>query len=188
MVPLWFRTIAATAVLTGIGLAQPAQAIEILGFTFFEGQEADSVELIDPLPYTIEVTGGPQNITDAISAASSLVRRADLPAAGSSGLLTAARNDYAKIVDALYANGHYGGEVSITINGAEAAALPFNVEIDGPATIAITVDPGPAYLFSIAGIENRHPGTAIAETGFARGAVARSTAAPNPLSANVGQR
>ena len=168
------KTLISATFLLALALPQPVRAIEIFGMRFFEPQDADTIELIDPLPYTADLqsAGGLQ---DEISAASALITNANRPAAGSSGLLATARNDYARIVDALYAAGHYGGEVSITINGAEAAGLPLDVEIDAPVTIIVSVDPGPLYRFAIAGIENRHPGTDITETGFARGAAARST-------------
>ena len=158
--------------------ATPSPAIEIFGFRFFEPAQTESIELIDPLSYEVEIIATPEfeSVSTAISSASALMRNADRPASGSSGLLTAARNDYSRIVEALYALGRYGPDVSITINGAEAASLPFDVEISGPATVVITVNAGPLYLFSTAGIENRHPDTNLTGTGFARGEVASSTA------------
>lgn len=172
----WVRWIAASALLvTG---STPSAAIEIFGFKFFEPAETETIELIDPLEYTVEVVADPEfeSVAAAISGASVLVGNSDRPASGSSGLLTAARNDYSRIVDALYGLGRYGPDLSITINGAEAAALPFDVEITGPATVVITANAGPLYFFQTAGIENRHPGTELAATGFARGEVASSTA------------
>ena len=169
------RSLISAAVGLAFAVPQPLAAIEIFGMTFFEPQEEDTIELIDPLPYSAELQGA-GTLADDISAASALIGNDSRPVSGSSGLLARARNDYARIVDALYAAGHYGGEVSITINGAEAAALPFDVEVQGPATVVVAVNPGPLYTFGIAGIENRHPGTDITETGFARGAAARSTA------------
>jgi len=61
--------------------------------------------------------------------------------------VAAARADYRRLLTALYADGYYGGEISIRVNGREAAGI---APLDAPArvnTITIAVTPGPRFTF-----------------------------------------
>ena len=61
--------------------------------------------------------------------------------------IAAARADYRRLLTALYAQGYYGGTISITIDGAEAANL---APLAAPASIGeivITVDAGMRFTF-----------------------------------------
>ncbi|ART99505.1 autotransporter assembly complex protein TamA [Yoonia vestfoldensis] len=61
--------------------------------------------------------------------------------------IAAARADYRRLLTALYAEGYYGGTISITIDGAEAANL---APLAAPASIGeivITVDAGVPFTF-----------------------------------------
>lgn len=101
-------------------------------------------------------------------------------------IFAAARGDYARLVGTLYDHGHYGGTVSIRLDGREAAGI---APMDAPARIdrvEINVDPGPVFRFSRASIAPLTSGTVL-PPGFAVPEVARSgsivTAAQNGISA-----
>lgn len=89
--------------------------------------------------------------------ASSLIAEQDKAAAGSAGLLARARGDYNTILAAFYADGRYGGIISITIDGQEASDLPIDAELPDHTKIVIMVDSGPAYKFARASIHELAP-------------------------------
>ena len=76
-------------------------------------------------------------------------------------VLSLALQDYANLLDALYAQARYSAAVSIKIDGAEAALIdPFAT----PRTIkevVIAVQPGPAFQIGTADIGPLPPGTAL---------------------------
>jgi len=88
-------------------------------------------------------------------------------------LVTLARGEYRRLLAALYANGHYAGEVHVYLDGREAAAIaPFSV----PAAIndiRITVTPGPRFRFGALSVAPQAPGTELPR-GFRTGQTARS--------------
>ena len=78
-------------------------------------------------------------------------------------VLAAARAEYKRLLSVLYAEGHFGGTISITVDGIEAAALsPLNPpeRID---RIEVRVEPGPQYLFSQARVQPLARGTVLPE-------------------------
>ena len=62
-------------------------------------------------------------------------------------LLAAAQADYARMVGVLYAQGYYGGEVRIRVNGQEAAEIPPLQAPDEIERIDIIVTRGKAFRF-----------------------------------------
>ncbi|WP_242651066.1 autotransporter assembly complex protein TamA [Yoonia tamlensis] len=61
--------------------------------------------------------------------------------------IAAARADYRRLLTALYAQGYYGGQISITVDGVEAANI---APLAAPAQISqvvINVVPGPRFTF-----------------------------------------
>lgn len=88
-------------------------------------------------------------------------------------LLSAARADYERLLDTLYAQGFYSGVIHILIDGREAAEIsPLRL----PASmteILVTVDPGPRFRFGRAVVAPLAEGTTLPE-GFAPGRIARS--------------
>lgn len=155
-------------------LGSGAAAFELFGFRFFEPAERDTVERIDPLPYTIalQVDGGDEDLEDAVRAASHLIDGADAPAAGRAGLLSTANGDYARIVNALYELGHFGPVVSIRLAGLEAADAPLDVRLPGEVPVEIRVRPGPTYTFGRVDIRNPPPGFSAQELDFVQGGLA----------------
>lgn len=88
--------------------------------------------------------------------------------------VAAARADYRRLLTALYSQGYYGGTISITIDGREAAGLaPFD-EPNASQQIDITVDPGPLFRFGTASVTPLVANTPLPE-GLTRGEVASST-------------
>jgi translocation and assembly module TamA len=121
---------------------------------------------------SLRVSGDHDTLKDALRASSVLM---DLEGSGDSAprdILAAAQSDYARLVEALYAQGFYGATVGITLDGVEAARIdPFSP----PPRITkarITVDPGPAFRFGRAEIG---PLTTPQTPGFRSGALALAT-------------
>ncbi|PSH66763.1 hypothetical protein CU102_18335 [Phyllobacterium brassicacearum] len=175
------------ALLAFTALVSPAQAFDLFGIHLWgerKDAEADSV-IADPHKYTVEIAQGENKETKKlIEGASSLVADKDKPASGAAGLLAKARGDYRHILGALYADGRYGGTISIKVDGREAADIPPDATLPNPATVTISVDPGPQFLFATARVKNMAPPPVDPKDevdrpenqGFAPGDVARSTA------------
>lgn len=168
-------------------LVQPVQAFELFGIHLWgEKKQDDADEVIaEPQRYDVEVVANEQNGSESIVDNSSLlVADKSEPASGAAGLIAKARGDYKRILGAMYADGRYGGTISITIDGKEASNLLPDVKLQERAKVTITVDAGPQYLFANAGITNRAPEPVDPKDrieqpekqGYERGKVARSTA------------
>ncbi|WP_454271972.1 autotransporter assembly complex protein TamA [Roseovarius sp. MBR-51] len=86
--------------------------------------------------------------------------------------MAAAQADYGRLIGVLYAEGYYGGVISIRVNGQEAASIP---PLRAPTEIAqidISVDRRTAFTFSTARVTPLPPDTKLPE-GFATGNPAR---------------
>ncbi|MDQ0997654.1 translocation and assembly module TamA [Phyllobacterium ifriqiyense] len=176
----------AAALLACSALVSPAHAFEIFGIHLWgekKDDDADSV-IADPQKYTVEIANEENEETKKlVEGASSLVADKEKPASGAAGLLAKARGDYRRILGALYADGRYGGNISIKVDGREASDLPPDTVLPDPAAVSISVDPGPQFLFSTARIKNVAPPPVDKKDiidlpenqGFAVGDIARST-------------
>ncbi len=169
----------------------PAQAFDLFGIHLWGKKKTSDAGISDPKHYSVEVDmvgdrrnadGSKADLKSVIEGASSLVADKDKPASGSAGLLAKARGDYHRILSALYGEARYGGTISIKVDGREANDIPPDAEIPDNAKIAITVDPGPQFLFSRTAIANMAPPSTDRrdkvqtpeDAGFAPGQVARS--------------
>jgi len=168
-------------VLCGVAaLALPtdeAHAFSLFGFTLFGGDDLQDVVIADPQPYVAELTvaGGDEAADAAVRAASELWSGRDRPASGAAGLLATARSDYRRIVSALYAEGYYGGTVSISVGGREATTLAPDVNLPDPVGVSIRVTTGPLFRFGSITQSNPAPGApALGEAGLVSGEIARS--------------
>jgi len=107
--------------------------------------------------------------------------------AGSGGVLARARGDYARILAAFYAAGRYGPLISITVNGQEAANIPYGAELPADSKIVIRVKGGQVYHFHDAAVKtegaaDKADAAAVAarlradakKTGYIKGATAES--------------
>ncbi|TMV05462.1 outer membrane protein assembly factor [Brucella haematophila] len=169
----------------------PALAFELFGVRLWGEDKKTDPDIIDPKTYEVEVTttgdrknadGTEADLKSVVEGASGLVTDADKPASGSAGLLAKARGDYRRILAALYGEGRYGGTISILVDGREANDIPPDADIPNNAKVAISVDPGPQFLFSRTAISNIAPPAtdkrdvvqSPEDAGFAPGKVARS--------------
>lgn len=163
-----------------------AGAVKIFGVSLFErDRQPEAPDVIDPKYYAAELdVSGDGELEDAVKAASELWRNREDAVGGSAGLLARAKGDYRRIMAALYNQGHYGGSISITLNGRQAAEIEAGTEFAGRTLVAITVDPGPLFAFGDTAIANAAPPPVLrddvvddpAEAGFAPGLPARAGA------------
>lgn len=103
-------------------------------------EQSYKVEIIVP-------SGAPSEGMKIVKSVSSLVADQSKTLRSSSGLLAKARSDYGEILSALYADGRYGGVISIRVNGSEAANLSPLTQLPPRSNIAIVIDAGPQYVF-----------------------------------------
>lgn len=130
------------------------------------------------------ITPGHDQLESGIRGASLLLESQRNERTTPEDLFSAARADYARIVNALYGMGHYSSVVHILIDGREAASI---APIDAPARIgqiSVSVDPGPAFAFSTARVAPTTPATTLPE-GFAPGKPALSGLVKDAVSAGV---
>lgn len=165
--------------------AAPAGAFELFGLKLFGGSRDVPEDFIgEPQHYAVEteIGGEDEDLRKLVENASSLVADQDDPASGAAGLIAKANADYARILAALYSAGHYGGAISIRIDGREAGELLPDASLADSAQVRIVVDPGPQFRFGRLNIVNPAP-PALSEAdeidrkeaeGFAEGEVARS--------------
>lgn len=177
------------------GLAAPASAFEIFGVRLFGSEKEPPPP--DAISYSVEVTvpEGDNSLKKEIQNASRLYEGRKEVSPGPAALLATARGDYQRILATLYADGRYGGTISIRVAGLEAADAPIDSDIPDGATVLINVDPGPVYLFENLKIENR-PGPIAndrtlpktpEELGFVDGLPAKSTVVLAAESSLVGR-
>ncbi|GGD36193.1 autotransporter assembly complex protein TamA [Sinisalibacter lacisalsi] len=99
-------------------------------------------------------------------------------------VLSAALADYGRLLDALYAAGHYGGVINILIDGKEAAGIAAFAVPDRISRVTVRVEPGPQFRFNTARVAPL-PRESRPVAGFERGAPARSTTIRSAVEAGV---
>lgn len=153
----------ATSLLSTLLVATPVGAFELFGICFTgncDARDENGFAVIDPHTYDLEFVVRDQKETDLednVKSASDLWRGRDSAVGGSAGLITRAQGDYRRLLAALYNNGHYGGVISITVNGREAAGLTPGTQLPDNSNVAVSVRPGPLYRFGQTRIENQAP-------------------------------
>ncbi len=167
---------------------QPLAAFDFLGLSLFGQKKTNSpsnnVKSTERF-YKVDVVappGAPLEGVKIVKSVSSLVADKEKSSASSSGLLAKARSDYRVILSALYADGRYGGVISIKINGLEVADLSPVTQLPAQSNIVITINAGPQYVFSIANIDKvapfakhqKHKIPTIEELDYKVGAIAKS--------------
>ena len=154
--------ILAALVLT-LPLGSPSRALEQLNFT---------------------VSSEDKDIDKLVRGASLLVSQESDKVQDVEELFTAARSDYARILAALYAAGHYSAVIRITIDGREAADI---APLDAPKsikTISVSVDPGPKFQFSQTKITPQANAGKL-PTGFRVGETASSSVVQTAVAATI---
>ncbi len=122
---------------------------------------------------SIAVTGGDEELSKQVRAASLSQSLAEDGDSTAQDFVAAARADYRRVLTALYAAGYYSAEISIRVDGQEAAAI---APLDAPAQvnrIAIDVTAGAPFRFGRAAVTPLPPTTEPVE-GFESGALAQS--------------
>lgn len=99
-------------------------------------------------------------------------------------ILAAARAEYARLLGVLYDEGHFGGVISILVDGREAANLSPLTPPPSISRIQVTVQPGPTYRFSRAEVDPLARGTDL-PAGFRVGETAKVPAIRGAVGAAV---
>ena len=161
------------ALMVCLSVSTSANALELFGFTLFEGnaqEDTGVVELLDPQRYTVQTNiKGDDDLQASLLAVSDLWQQRDGAVSGAAGLIASARADYRQILGELFNHGYYGGEISITIGGRQASSLPLNIDLPDTVGVVIAVDPGPQFTFGRTQIINGPPGLNKTELGFTPG-------------------
>ncbi len=137
---------------------------------------------LDRLDFT--VAGNDEDLVEAVRDASLLLSQEDDGQSDVQDIFAAARADYARILNALYARGHYSAVINITLDGREAAGI---TAFEAPSQIdriAVTVDPGPLFRFSQANIAPLAPETELSPE-FRSGEPAESGVIGDALSTSI---
>ena len=146
------RRVLALAAASTLSLASagfPALAFELFGRKFFE-RDDETIVVPDAQPYTLtlDIAGDDKELDARRSAtASSLARDEKKPPPGTAGLIARARGDYGRILASLYANGYYGGNIAISVNGAPVETLRPDIDLPDPVGVRVAIDPGPLFHF-----------------------------------------
>jgi translocation and assembly module TamA len=117
------------------------------------------------------VSGGNEELREDLQASSLVVESRVEGRTAPADIFAAALADYARLLDTLYANGYYSGVIHILIDGREAAEFPLLRAPRQITEVAISVTPGPPFVFGQARIAPLAPGTELPE-GFRPGALA----------------
>lgn len=130
------------------------------------------------------VAGEDDSLAKDLRAASLLIATQAEKDVDALALFSAARGEYAQLLGALYAHGHYSAVISVLVDGREAASI---APLDAPdriGRIEVRVDPGPPFAFSQARVAPLAQGTELPE-GFAVGERAESDLIRSAVTAGV---
>lgn len=171
--------------------AYPARAFDLFGYHLWGEKTEDKAVSPDAQRYTLtfSVAGGDADLEKRLRGASLLAEEADgTPPPSTAAFLSRARAEYGRILAGLYAEGRYGGAITITAAGRPIEQIPADAKLANPVPVIIAVDPGPAYAFGSVTIEGRptaippqispeiKPPKSPEDLGLTPGAVARSGA------------
>lgn len=148
----------------------------VLGLTAVQARALDRLD--------ITVAGGSEDLTDTVNQASQVRSLQGQGQTDPQDLLAAARSDYARILAALYAKGHYSVDIRIRIDGREAAGIPVLEAPRAISTIQIAVDPGAPFTFGVARVQPLAPETTLPKE-FRTGAVAESGAVSSAVDVSI---
>lgn len=115
----------------------------------------------------------PEKFTERLRAASLTVSTAGQEDSTAQDLLAAAQADYARLLSVLYAEGYYGGTISIRVDGREAADIPPLSAPQEIGEVAIEVVRGAGFRFGRAEVAPLARGTELPE-GFRPGELAKA--------------
>ncbi|RCL01554.1 MAG: translocation and assembly module TamA [Candidatus Tokpelaia sp. JSC085] len=165
-------------------IPQRVVALELFGVHLWGKKNKISDTIGDSKYYTVKVINASSSYEEdlkIVRLSSWLIVQKDQPASGSAGLLSRARGDYRRILEALYAVGRYGSVISIKINDREAADISADSEFPDHVEIVISIYCGPQYRFDRVTIRtltpqlNNHKPALISLMNDITGAVAKSS-------------
>lgn len=135
------------ACVTTLGVPAQAQAQSSSGW--FAKKQSQTPDDKNTLNYTVSLTAPdiPTGVLDALTAASALTASTNGAVNGPIVLLNIARGDYRRLLSVFYDNAYYGAQISIRINGVEAAQLPLTTDLKAPITVKIALTAGPQFDF-----------------------------------------
>ncbi|MEL6958586.1 MAG: autotransporter assembly complex family protein [Pseudomonadota bacterium] len=122
---------------------------------------------------TLTVSPSDDDLVATLTAASASLTLERDGATAAQDYVAAARADYEQLLTGLYAEGYYGGTISILVDGIEAARLDPLARRSSVTTVQLRVTPGPRFTFGRADVAPLAPGTTLPEA-FAVGEVARA--------------
>ncbi|MGY6410111.1 MAG: autotransporter assembly complex protein TamA [Alkalilacustris sp.] len=126
---------------------------------------------LDAVDFTVD--GTDNGLEQALRASSLVLETRAAGVEDPQELLAAAKAEYARMVGVLFGAGHYGGVVSVLVDGREAADFD-PLEVPRSVTrIEVIVDPGPRFTFGRAEIAPLAPGSEL-PAAFAEGRTAQS--------------
>ena len=97
--------------------------------------------------------GAGKELRRALASSSLLIQARNDKTEDLQELVAAARADYGRLLGVLYEAGRFGGVITISVDGREAAAIPPLAVPDEISRIQVNVDPGPLFRFSEARVE-----------------------------------
>lgn len=151
---------AGVAVVAAMAAARPAAAFTLFGHHFFE-KPAEAADLSpDAQRYAVSIAlaGGDDGLKAAVEGASALWSGRDEPPPPSvAAFLSRVEAEYGRITAALYQAGHYGGAVTITVDGRDPDAIAADASLPQPVPVVISVDPGPLFRFGRLTIDGAPP-------------------------------
>ncbi|AZL59249.1 outer membrane protein assembly factor [Tabrizicola piscis] len=131
--------------------------LSVIGACLF-GQPALALDRLD-----FQVQGTDADLTKTVEGASLMRSLQAQDQTDARDLLAAARADYARILAALYAKGHYSAVIRIQVDGREAADIPTLGAPSAISRILVTVDPGTAFRLGTARVDPLAQGTELPE-------------------------
>jgi translocation and assembly module TamA len=157
-------------------MAGAALAVLLLAAAVGPAGALEQLEFLTP--------GAEESLRDDLLTASLLRQLREDGRGDPSEVLAAAREDYARLTGALYAQGYYGGEIHILLDGREAAGIaPLDVP-DRINAAAIRIEPGPRFRFGTARMRPYARGTKLPQA-YADTKPALSTAIADAANAGV---
>lgn len=132
---------------------------------------APGAQALEPVDFRVSTNDAA--LTQALRAASILLAAERDGQTEAQDILSDGRAEYAALLNALYARGHYSAVIHVYADGREVAAIP---PLDAPGRIdrvTVTVDPGPRFALSRATLRPL-PGRPNLPEGFRIGAPAES--------------
>lgn len=132
----------------------------------------------------LNLSGGDSDLRRSLRAASLTLSLERDGATAAQDYVAAARADYRRLLTGLYAEGYYGGEISILVDGTQAALIDPLQPRTSVSSVVINVTAGPRFAFGRADIAPLPSGTQMPEA-FAVGQIARASAVGDATSVAV---